>query len=106
MLHITQRAPHQARLSKRLNILFTKFDSKMKKCQNGSQSNKLLTKLSTVTTDTSVVNVEKEWLNFFRTTFNNCDIAIIKNNANFDNSNWPKRISNWFNQLSRGFDQQ
>ena len=101
MLHKTERAPHQERLSKRLNILFTKFDTKMKKCRNGSQSNTLHSKLSPVTTDTSVANVQKEWLNFFRTTFNNCDIPIIRKNENFDNTTWPKRISNWFNRLSR-----
>ena len=73
-------------------------------CRNSSQlTDKLYSKLSPVTTETSVANVEKEWLHFFRTTFNDCDIAIIRNNGNFDNTSWPKRISKFAFRILTGF---
>jgi len=99
---ITDKAPHKARLSTRLKKLFNKFDTRMKKCKNGDQSGELHYKVSsTIFEVDQIENVKREWLSFFRTAFNNCDIHIIRVYGDFDATNWPKRISSWFTQLSR-----
>lgn len=102
ILEITSLAPHQGRLSDRLTKLFNKFDSRMAKCQNGDQSGELHSQISSTIFDPSdIEGVKTHWLDFFRTAFNNCNIYIIRKHGNFDNTSWPRRISSWFNQLSR-----
>lgn len=102
VLNIAEKLPHQQRLTKRLEKLFTKFDSRMLKCLNGDQSGELHYKINSSIFDTNNLNqVKTEWLGFFRHAFNNCDLHIIRENGDFDGTNWPKRISSWFKQLGR-----
>jgi len=102
ILQITEKAPHQDRLAAHLSKLFSRFDSRMSKCKNGDQSGELHNQISHSVFDVNDIDqVERAWMGFFETAFNNCQLPIIIKNGSFENTNWPRRITRWFLKLKR-----